>query len=125
MAHGSPDYWISDVSYLADLLTQVRDALLVGSDMIDAIDALDGTIDGLLTLGELNISAVKTNIDTLLTKTDLVNTKLDSVKGVLDVHSTKLDLVNAKLDNLLFQGGTEQSTSAFSNYIKFYNYIYI
>lgn len=71
MATGSPDYWASKYALY---------------ELADKLDALDGTMDGRLTLDELNLSDVKTNLDSSLTKLDTQISRLvDTVSGLLNV----------------------------------------
>lgn len=94
MASGREDYYFPDVELTAMLakmddnitalgvistnlgdvntaLALVATKLSTGADMIDALDALDGTVDGLLTLGELNSSQL--HDDLVLTIAELVD----------------------------------------------------
>ena len=68
MASGSEDNWMTKSRFVRTILDNIFTGLGTGSDLIDALDALDGTMDGKLTLSELNISSVKTNLDTSNTK---------------------------------------------------------
>ena len=68
MASGSEDYWMTKSRFVANILDSLLGGLQSGGDILDALDALDGTMDGVLTLSDLNISSVKTNLDTSNTK---------------------------------------------------------
>ena len=92
MASGKEDYYFPDVT-LTPLLAKLDEQLVAlaliatkletGSTMVDALDALDGTVDGLLTLGELNGSQIHTDLvaniaELVLTVAELVGVHADT-----------------------------------------------
>ena len=92
MASGSQDYWMTKSRFVADVLENIFAGIETGGDLVNALDALDGTMDGVLTLSELNTSSVKTNLDTLITKlTDNIAQLVLAVTQLTGVHSDTTD----------------------------------
>jgi hypothetical protein len=90
-------------------LLSVNANLITGGDLLNKLDALDGTMDGKLDLTQLNASSVKTNLDTAITKLNDVidkinlgtNPKLDTAITHLSSSLTKLDSVVTTLNTLI------------------------
>jgi len=94
MASGAQDYWQSSNDAMLGLLDDIKSGLLTGSDLLNQLDALDGTMDGKLDLSELNSSTVVTNLSTLITRLDTQITKLtSSVTQLTGIHSDTTDLL--------------------------------
>lgn len=117
MAYGSEDYWMSSNRLLATLMTNIKDALLEGSGLLAKLDALDGTMGGVITLADLNsgqcdMLAKLLGIETsVLTGGDLIS-KLDALDGTMDGKlditqlnessvKTNLDTTIARLDTTI------------------------
>ncbi|KKN25075.1 hypothetical protein LCGC14_0888580 [marine sediment metagenome] len=122
MASGAKDYWQSSERAMVGLLESIKSGLLTGSDLlnafaaidtagiitaletgsnlVDKLDALDGTVDGLLDLTELNSSSVVTNLATLITRLDTTITKLtDSITQLTGIHSDTTAMIDYSQDD--------------------------
>jgi hypothetical protein len=54
MAKGSTDYWLTQSNFLPALIAQIKDAVIEGSALINRLDAIDGGLDGVINLDQLN-----------------------------------------------------------------------
>ena len=100
MASGSEDYWMTKSRFVGTILDNIFTGLGTGSDLIDALDALDGTMDGKLTLSELNTSSVKTNLDTSNTKLQTSIDKLVlAITQLTGIHSDTTDMIDFATDS--------------------------
>ncbi len=94
MASGSEDYWMTKSRFIGSILDNIFSGLGTGGDLLDALDALDGTMDGKLTLSELNTSSVKTNLDTSNTKLQTSIDKLIlAITQLTGIHSDTTDMI--------------------------------
>lgn len=84
MATGSPDYWMSSNYFLGALMTEIKAAILDNSEILAKLDVLDGTMNGVITLDQLNDEACQI---------------LAAVLGIATNGFDDGDLL-AKLDNL-------------------------
>ena len=95
MASGSEDYWMTKSRFVGTILDNIFTGLGSGSDLLDALDALDGTMDGKLTLSQLNTSSVKTNLDTSNTKLQTSIDKLIlAITQLTGIHTDTTDMIN-------------------------------
>jgi len=102
MAHGSEDYWMTKGRLLADLIDAIKTSVTAGGDLLTKLDAIDGTIDGRITLSDLNSAecqmlAKLTNIDTTGAKNEDLLTKLDALDGTIDGKLDITQLENAQV----------------------------
>jgi len=114
MTHGSKDYYKADeqlASMLAKLdtsitrLTAVVAGLGEGGDLLNRLDALDGTVDGKLDLTQLNSAQCQlltklTGIDINGAKNADLLAKLDAIDGKVDGKLTLSQLNSAQCDML-------------------------
>lgn len=92
--------------FVGTILDNIFSGLGTGSDLIDALDSLDGTMDGVLTLSDLNISSVKTNLDTVVTKlTSVVSELVDAVTELTGVHSDTTSMIDYSQND--WNGGSD------------------
>ncbi|GAH85506.1 unnamed protein product, partial [marine sediment metagenome] len=75
---GAEDYWLSSNRLMAGLAESIKLGLLTGSDLLNKLDVLDGIKDGQLNLADLNISDIKTNLDTSILRLDTSIVKFDA-----------------------------------------------
>ena len=100
MASGSEDYWMTKSRFVGTILDNIFTGLGTGSDLLDALDALDGTMDGKLTLSELNTSSVKTNLDTVITKlTTTVSNLVTSVTKLTAINTDTTAMIDFAQDD--------------------------
>lgn len=97
MAYGSEDYWMSSSRLMATLMTAIKDAIIEGSGLFEKLDAIDGGLDGIITLADLNsgecdLLATMLGIETSVEDGgDLIN-KLDALDGTMDGKLTLAEL---------------------------------
>jgi len=124
MAYGSEDYWMSSSRLMAALMTDIKDAIIEGSGLFEKLDAIDGGLDGIITLADLNsgecdllaaMLGVETSVEDggdLLNKLDALDGTMDgkltlaelnvsSVKTNLDTAITRLDTSITKFTDML------------------------
>lgn len=120
MSYGSEDYWMSSSRLMATLMTNIKDAIIEGSGLFEKLDAIDGGLDGIITLADLNsgecdmlakLLGIQTSVETggnLIDALDALDGTMDGkltlaelnvsdVKTNLDTSITRLDTTITKL----------------------------
>lgn len=106
MGFGTEDYYSSDVQITTLIsrmesnileITRVVSALSVGSGLFTKLDILDGTMDGVITLSDLNSEQCNmlgelVGIDTSVTTGGNLIDKLDALDGTMDGRLTVAQL---------------------------------
>ena len=94
MASGAKDYWQSSEQAMIGLLESIESGLLTGSDLLNQLDALDGTMDGRLDLTELNSSNVVVELQNVVSGlNDSIDELVLAVAQLVGVHTDTTSMV--------------------------------
>ena len=105
MAHGSEDYWMTKSRLFADLLESIIAAISTDGSVITALDGIDGKVDNVITLDQLNSGACELlarmlGVETAVTAGGAVLNALDALDGTMDGKLTAAELTAVQVDLL-------------------------
>lgn len=122
MASGSEDYWTTNNRLIATLIQAIKDSISTGGTLINALDVIDGHVDGLLNVSQLttvqaDLLEKLTGIDVNLATGGDVVAALDSLDGKADGFITLADLNSGQCEMLAELLGIDASLASGSDLI--------